>query len=108
MIKKIALEYFHAFSNKDIDALCQIFDVNVSLRDWDINAEGIDAVLDSSRNIFSAVESIHVTPVRLYEDGHTIIAELVIDINSSNQIKVIDVIEFTDRSKIIAIRAYKG
>jgi len=108
MLKNKALEYFKAFESKDINTLREMFEANVVLRDWEIYAEGLDAVLDAYSKIFSTADSIIVTPGNVYQDGNVVIAELNIEINSSNPIKVVDILEFTDVAKIIAIRAYKG
>lgn len=107
-MKNIALKYFQAFSNKDINSLQNIFDEGIVLRDWDIYAEGIHAVLDANSKIFSTVEAIMVTPKNMYQDGNVVIAEVDIEINASELIKVIDIIEFTYGGKIRAIRAFKG
>jgi hypothetical protein len=58
--------------------------------------------------IFNSVKSIVVTPRALYKDGDTIIAELLISINSDEQILVTDIITFNEAGKIISVRAYKG
>ena len=105
----ISKEYFTAFSNKDIDQLAKMFDENVSLKDWDVQAEGRSAVLEVNQNIFRSVKSIEVKPLKLYHDGHTVIAELNIDINRGQEnLSVVDVIEFSDTHLITHIRAYKG
>jgi hypothetical protein len=106
-MKDSALKYFKAFGRKDINALRQIFDEMIVLRDWDIYAEGLDAVLDANRRIFSITETIIVTPENVYQEGNVVIAELNIEIDSSNPIKVVDILEFTDVARIVAIRAYR-
>ena len=39
-IKDTALSYFKTFSEKNIDGLREMFNDNVTLRDWDINKKG--------------------------------------------------------------------
>lgn len=107
-MKNTALQYFEAFSKRDINALSGMFSKDVTLKDWEINAIGVDAVLDANAKIFSVVKNLTVKPLNVYLDGNTVIAELEITINGSKSIKVIDVIEFTNAGKICAIRAYKG
>ena len=108
MIKNTALEYFRAFARKDINALREMFDVNVVLRDWEIFAGGVDAVIDASAKIFNSVDTLSVTPINVSQNGNVVIAELKIDINSSETNKVVDILEFTEGGKISAIRAFKG
>jgi ketosteroid isomerase-like protein len=108
MIKEIALNYFRAFAGKDINSLSAMFAPDVSLRDWDICAEGIEAVISANSNIFNAVETIVVNPVNIFSDGKAVIAELSITVDHVEPMRVVDILEFTDDGKIRSIRAYKG
>ena len=106
---EISKKYFDTFSNKDLPRLEELFSDNVTLRDWEIQAEGKRDVLAANGKIFNAVTDIHVTPLKLYEDGNTVIAELEIVIdNTSAPLKVVDVIVFDGSNCICAIRAYRG
>ena len=48
------------------------------------------------------------TLISLYEDGDTVIAELLISIDGKERILVTDILQFTDEGKIVGVRAYKG
>ena len=79
------------------------------MKDWEIEARGIDKVLEANKNIFENIESIKVKPLRIYHDENFIIAELEIKINEGGEILfVIDVIEYDSNGRISSIRAYKG
>jgi ketosteroid isomerase-like protein len=110
-LKDQALEYFTAFSNKELDALAGMFDDHVTLRDWEMSASGKTAVLAANKNIFDSVETITVTPLKLYQDDNTVSAEISIDVYDNDGVttvlKVVDVIEFVG-DKIRSVRAYKG
>jgi len=110
-LKDRALEYFTAFSNKELDRLADMFDDHVTLRDWEMSAAGKTAVLAANKNIFDSVESITVTPLKLYQDDNTVSAEISIDVYDNDGVttvlKVVDVIEFVG-DKIRSVRAYKG
>lgn len=108
MIKEITLNYFRAFAGKDINSLSGMLAPDVLLRDWDICAEGIEAVISANSKIFSAVETIVVNPVNIFSDGKVVIAELIITVDCGVPLRVVDILEFTDDGKICAIRAYKG
>ena len=108
-IIEISKEYFKTFSNKDLSGLEKMFSVDVILRDWEIEATGIEEVLKANKNIFENVDSIKVRPLSIYNDGNTVIAELEIEINNGQEsLLVVDVIEFDSENKILEIRAYKG
>ena len=108
LYKDIALYYFKLFSNKDIAGLRQMFHKSVTLRDWDIYSEGINSVIETIDNIFKNVESLVIYPKILSEETKTIFAEIDIKINNKEILKVVDILEFNDEGKIIAIRAFKG
>lgn len=106
--KKICREYMAAFSRKDIHALESMFDEQVTLRDWDISAQGRSAVLEANAKIFAAVESIAVEPLNLIQEERTVACEMCITINDQERLLVTDIIDFTETGKIRAVRAYKG
>ena len=106
---KSSKEYFKTFSNKDLSGLKEMFSKDIKLRDWDIEARGLEDVLKANKSIFKNVEAIQVNPLKIYNDGNTIVAELEIDINYGREsLLVVDVIEFDNDNKILEIRAYKG
>ena len=108
-LKEICRNYFETFSNQDLAGLGKLFADNISLRDWEIQANGKQEVLDANQKIFNGVDNIQVNPLRLYEDGNIVIAELKINTNVGKEmLLVVDVIAFDNEKKITAIRAYKG
>jgi len=101
--------YFEIFSKKDLSGLKKMFSDNVHLKDWEIEEEGIDNVLKANKNIFDSVNSIQVTPTKIYSDKNVVIAQLTIDINKNEErLHVVDIIEFDNSGMISSIRAYKG
>ena len=106
--KTIAKKYFQFFSSKNIKSLEKFFHKNITLRDWEINASGIKNVIEANKKIFSSVASISVKPLNLIEENNTVAAELEITINNKEVLKVVDIIEFDDQSKILSIKAFKG
>jgi hypothetical protein len=108
MIKDSAFKYFRAFADKDTSTLRNMLVPTVTLRDWDIYAEGLDAVIAVNSNIFNAVKTIVVTPVNIYVNDTTVIAELNIEIDGGEPLKVVDILQFDRDEKICSIRAYKG
>lgn len=107
-LRNIVSGYFKAFAQKDINSLRTLLTPEVTLRDWDIYAEGIDAVMIANLAIFNAVETIIVIPIGIYISGNTIVAELTVEINHEEPLKVVDILEVAQSGKICAIRAYKG
>ena len=106
-LKQLATEYFETFSRKDLDGLGLMFTGDVTLRDWEISATGIDDVLAANKKIFDSVEYIHALPLNIYQDGNTVAAELSI-VSGHVNLRVVDIITFSDSGKISSIKAYKG
>ena len=107
-IKDTALSYFKTFSEKNIDGLREMFDDNVILRDWDIDKKGIENVLKANLNIFQNVKTINAIPQNIISENNFVFAELKIVVNDSDELKVVDLIEFNKKGKIISIKAFKG
>ena len=107
-LKKLALDYFKSFSNKDIQNLKVFFSDDICLRDWEIEAKGVHDVIKANEKIFASVSSIQVNPEKIYELGNTIIAELNIIVNQSEKLLVVDIIDFNNKYKICSIKAFKG
>ena len=107
-IKNTVLSYFKTFSEKNINELREMFDDNITLRDWDIDKQGIESVLDANLNIFQNVKSINVIPQNIISENNFVFAELKIIVNGDEELKVVDLIEFNKKGKIISIKAFKG
>ena len=107
-IKDTAISYFKTFSEKNIDGLREMFDDNVTLRDWDIDKKGIESVLKANLNIFQNVKTINAIPQNIISGNNFVFAELKIVVNDDDELKVVDLIEFNKKGKIISIKAFKG
>jgi hypothetical protein len=107
-MKNTAIKYFEAFEKKDINLIREMFDINVTLRDWEISALGIDSVLVETAKIFDLAETISVQIINIFQEQAFVVGELNITINGLNSINVVDIIEFNSIGKICKIRAFKG
>ena len=107
-IKDSAQSYFKIFSEKNINGLREMFDDNVTLRDWDIDKQGIENVLKANLNIFQNVKTIKAIPQNIVSENNFVFAELKIIVNGDEELNVVDIIEFNRKGKIISIKAFKG
>ena len=106
--KKLALNYFNAFSNKDIESLKEMFSADIQLRDWERAVSGLNDVLQANKNIFESLTTIEVSVLHILESENIVIAEIVIVIDKFMKLLVVDILEFSDDGKIRAIKAFKG
>ena len=106
-IVDIVKSYFEFFSKKDIQNLKNLFAENITLKDWEINVKGKEEVVKANENIFNSVNSILVKQKNIYQDNSVVLCEIDILINNRETLRVIDIIKFNDKNKIIEISAYK-
>ena len=107
-LKEITLNYFTTFSNKDIDGLRCLFSDDIYLRDWTVQRIGVDNVIGANKEIFDSVDTITIIPIQICETEKLTMSEIVININNTETLNVVDIIEFDEEGKICAVRAYKG
>lgn len=101
------LDYFIAFSDKNIDLLECMFSDSVSLVDWENKAYGMEQVLDVNRKLFDTVDTIAIKVKNIAQTNNTVLAEIQVLVNNDMAIDVVDIIEFNLYNKIDKIVAYK-
>ena len=106
-IKSALTNYFKFFSSKNIESLEAMFSKKIQLFDWEIESKGIVNVVETNRNIFKSVDSIEVSVKELFINQLNACCVIEILINKSEVLKVIDLISFNEKGKIIKISAYK-
>ena len=73
-----------------------------------IDKKGIESVIKANLNIFQNVNTINACPQNIISENNFVFAELKIIINGDEELKVVDIIEFNKKGKIISIKAFKG
>lgn len=99
--------YFETFSQRDLAGLRKMFADTVSLVDWEIQAHGLDQVLEANGRIFTSVDSITVEPVRMAQSDHTVFAEILVHVNGDTTLNVVDILTFNEQAQITQVVAYK-
>ena len=97
-----------AYEQKDLQGVAALFAEDIFLRDWKIAVHGKDAVLRETQKNFDAGDNISIDVLRTYEDNNTVIAELHIIVENSEEIYVTDIATFNSDGFITTIRAYIG
>lgn len=102
------LSNLKAYENKDLAGVAALFANDIFLRDWKISVKGKEAVLQETQKNFDAGSNISIDVLRTYEDKKTVIAELHIIVENSEDIYVTDIATFDETGLITSIRAYIG
>jgi ketosteroid isomerase-like protein len=108
---QLAKNYLRAFSRRDAVALRSLFSEDITLRDWDQSANGIDAVIAANQGIFDAFSSITVLILHCHESKKTVVVELRIELTNGGEslsLLVTDIIGFDQDGMVNFVRAYKG
>ena len=92
-IESLAMRYFFAFEEKNIDSLKNMFASKISLRDWNVSAKGVEDVININKEIFDSFENIKIKVMNIHISEMTAIAEIVIKLDT-DEILVTDIIEF--------------
>lgn len=104
---QLVLEYFKNFTDKNLDALGDMFSDNVRLTDWNIQANGRQQVLQENKSIFDTTGQINILVNNMAQNDNVVFSEIQIVIDDITFIKVVDIIFFDTHNKITEIKAYK-
>lgn len=107
-IDKLAVKYFEAWNNHDLDTLSEICSEQVTLRDWELSVSGKSDFLEANLEIFKNNPGITAELRKLFMTDNEIVAILHISSYASDDIHpVVDHIIF-ENNKISSITAYRG
>lgn len=98
-------KYFEYFCTKNPKGLESLYTKDIQLTDWNGIWKGRLAVLEMNESIFNNELFVKVDEINQY--GNRTYAHITITINDTD-LKVLDVIDWTDDFKIISIQAYDG
>ncbi|MDA0772655.1 MAG: nuclear transport factor 2 family protein [Cyanobacteria bacterium] len=107
-LEQLTMQYLVAFASQDLDSLETMFSDGVVLFDPMIQELRSKAkVLEMNKAIFAATEKITLISKRIIADSaqNTVAAQLKLDFDGKI-IDVVDIIEFNEAGKIVAITAY--
>ena len=99
--------YFSAFTAKDLTALESMYHEQVELLDWEQVVSGKAKVLEANKGLFNAVMSLQVEINKLHLAGESVACEISIIINDDLNLKVLDLITWSEDGYILKIDAYK-
>ena len=111
-LKKNAIRYFDVWNSHDVSSLKNLLAAEATLRDWDVEVAGGDAVAAANAKIFTAEPGIKIEVLTTHMAVHTltVVCEILVRLNNEKGevLKVVDIISFDEEGKIVSVRAYKG
>lgn len=100
--------YLQAYEARDIDAIAPMLAEDVRLQDWNLSAEGKQAVLAETRRSFEDARQLRIEVRQLLAGEGCAAAQLRIVVNDHIELEAVDVLHFSADGRIASIRAYKG
>ena len=107
-LKALFTAYLSAYARKDVDAVSAMFSDNISLRDWKISVQGKALAIAETKTNFQSAKTIEILINNIYESSNAVAGELVITVDRTEILYVVDVVTFDGDGKIESIRAYLG
>tara|TARA_Y100001978_G_C23386017_1_gene287790 strand:- start:22 stop:360 length:339 start_codon:yes stop_codon:yes gene_type:complete len=104
--EKIVKNYIEAFNRKDINFIREILTEDVCLKDWIVNLNGMDNVINMFKEIFNNNDLLKIKLINLISDNDHFAAEIEIEISDKELLEVVDIFKFKNE-KISSIKAYK-
>lgn len=83
--KEIALSYLNKYQNKDLMGIEEMFDKDITLRDWKITVIGKEKAIIETKKNFDSVNSINIEVFEIYENKNSVAAELKITIDYNEE-----------------------
>jgi steroid delta-isomerase len=109
------LDYLEAYAARDLDRVVSMLADDVMLRDWKISVRGKAAATACTADNFAGARSIEIEVLDVMESaGDTwagsarVAGELRILVDGDQELRVVDVLDFDEEGRIVAIRAYQG
>lgn len=108
-LRELSLNYFDAFSNRDIGRLSQIYHQDVHLVDWAVNVKGKGEVLHTNRSLFDLDFELELLEIEEIQNTDVLktINKISIHIKAQPPLEVLDVITFDEDGLITKIYAMK-
>jgi len=109
--KDTAIDYFKSFQEGNIEELSKIYHDDIHLVDWNGQWKGKEQVLKMNKDLFDS--NVWRNRVVVHEIEQPIVREsrlyCKISITVGDDVlKVIDILDFDEQSKIIKIEAFNG
>lgn len=107
-IKQQSIKYFKYFSSKNLNALKNIYDKNITLKDWELERKKFSSVIKLNKKTFNKFKKINIKIKEIFINHkiQSVACKIIIQLDRI-ELNVIDLLYFNKNKKIIKIEAYK-
>ncbi len=104
----VARRFLAAYAAKDLATIATLISDDALLRDWNLERRGRDAFLAETQANFDHAETIGIDIEQLHATARSVAAEVLITVNHTIRLRVVDVLDFDAAGRVTAVRSYKG
>lgn len=104
----LARRFLTAYAAKDIDVIAALLADDVLLRDWNLEVRGRDAFLAETQRNFDDADTIAIELLHVNSTDRSVAAEVLITVDGSIRLRVVDVLDIDADGRVTAVRSYKG
>lgn len=107
-VEAVALRFLAAYAAKDLDTIAGLVVDDVLLRDWNLEVRGRAAFLAETQRNFDNADTIAIDVLALHATDRSVAAEVLITVDDSVRLRVVDVLDLDGDGRVTAVRSYKG
>jgi len=100
--------FLEAYEAKDLQRISALLAHDVVVRDWNLEVVGKDAALSEFAKNFEQASTLSIQIKHVYTSATGVAAEIEIEVNGVESLRVIDVLTLNESMEIISIVSYKG
>ena len=104
----VARRFLAAYAAKDLDTIAGLLAEDVLLRDWNLEVRGREAFLAETQRNFDSAGSLAIDVVHVHATDHSVAAEVLITVDGTIRLRVVDVFDVDADGRVTAVRSYQG
>lgn len=105
---EVARRFLAAYAARDLAAICAMVSPDILLRDWNLEVRGTDAFRIETQRNFENAQSITIEVLQLHATKVSAAVEVLITVDDSIRLRVVDVLDIGEDGLVTAVRSYKG
>ena len=106
--KERFLRFIALYAAKNLEEIAPMIHPDVVLRDWNLVVRGKDAFLRETARNFANARSLDIKVLSLMENADTVSGELIIRVNGTEVLWVVDIFTFDAQGLITRSRSFIG
>ena len=107
-LEALARKFLAAYEAKDLHTISSQLADDVVVRDWNLEVVGkVQALREFAKN-FEEASVLSIQIIQLHSSDSGVAAEVEIEVNGVESLRVVDVLTYGEKSRITSIVSYKG